>query len=218
MWRPVVCWQERYFLLLGGFTNNNVTKISTGELMSTPFLPFTTDLWLVLLAAVVVHACAYYASEGLGESNQPVVIDTVSEADAAQPDHGRRTGDLRARHALRHAQGVYKELGNVLGTIQDTNQQPGTGAGILMKFGLAFLLFFAINLWASGLTTSLVASSVLSNRPASLKEATDRGYRICASGSFGNALKLGKVADTHEHRHGNGHERSWHASTAISLP
>ena len=87
--------------------------------------------------------------------------------------------------------GLSHSIGTVLDTIQSTEQNPTTYAGRIMKFGLAFLVFFAINLWASNLTTSLVSSSFLSGRPESLSDAASRGYTICAGGTFGTSLASG---------------------------
>ena len=84
--------------------------------------------------------------------------------------------------------GLLTSIGTVLDTIQSTEQVPGTYAGRTMKFGLAFLIFFAVNLWASSLTTSLVSSSLLSGRPNSLSDASARGLTICSAGVLGQRL------------------------------
>ena len=60
-----------------------------------------------------------------------------------------------------------------------------------MKFGMGFLVFFAVNLWASGLTTSLVSGSLTGGRPADLAGAVGRGSRICSAGSLGFSIREG---------------------------
>ena len=168
-------------MVLGGvgFNRTHDATLSISEKLALPFLPFTNTLWTVMLAAIAVHICVYYCVEGGFER---VTV------------HRTLTGDrIRKARRLKHVRAVGQEVGTVLRSIQATDQTPETDAGFCMKFGLAFFLFFAINLWASGLTTSLVTNAVLTNRVKDLKEACDRQYRICAAGDLGAALKNGAL-------------------------
>ena len=132
---------------------------------------------LVLSAALVVHACIYYFVEKAGNPKSFILAeDSVDRPRLRRVSEGSLMDLLPSFASLptrkrcvclpgsEDVDGLSHSIGTVLDTIQSTEQNPTTYAGRIMKFGLAFLVFFAINLWASNLTTSLVSSSFLSGR------------------------------------------------------